>query len=80
LLRTSEIKRIFATLASGTSDSMKNISQAKLSRVPIGIPPVALQTAFANQVQRIEGLARKLDAAAAKAEAMAAAVSAEVFE
>jgi hypothetical protein len=31
-------------------------------------------------VQRIEALARHLDAAAAKAEAMAAALSAEVFE
>jgi len=80
LLRTSEIKRIFAMIASGTSDSMKNISQAKLSRVNIGIPPLALQTAFAEQVERIEALARSLDAAAQKAEAMAAALSAEVFE
>jgi len=33
----------------------------------------------AEQVQRIEALARRLDAAAAKAEAMAAALSAQVF-
>jgi type I restriction enzyme S subunit len=80
LLRTSEIRRIFAMIASGTSDSMKNISQAKLSRVPIGVPPITLQTTFAEQVQRIEVLAGDLNAATRKAEAVAAALSAEVFE
>lgn len=45
----------------------------------LALPPLALQTAFAAQVQHIESLARHLDAAATKAEAMAAALSAEVF-
>lgn len=79
LLRSSEIRRIFAVIGSGTSGSMKNISQAKLVRVPIPLPPLAIQTAFAEQTHRLESLARHLDAAAAKAEAMAAALSAEVF-
>jgi type I restriction enzyme S subunit len=80
LLRTSEVRRIFTMIGSGTSDSMKNISQAKLIRVQVMLPPLDLQSAFAEQVQRIEALARNLDAGAAKAEAMAAALSAEVFE
>jgi len=80
LLRTSEIRRIFALIGSGTSASMKNISQAKLVQVVVPLPPLALQTAFAEKVQRLESLARHLDAAAAKAEAMAAALSAEIFE
>jgi type I restriction enzyme S subunit len=79
LLRSSEIRRIFAVIGSGTSGSMKNISQAKLVRVPIPLPPLAIQTAFAEQTHRLESLARHLDAAAAKAEAMAAGLSAEVF-
>jgi type I restriction enzyme S subunit len=79
LLRSSEIRRIFAVIGSGTSGSMKNISQAKLLRVPIPLPPLAIQTAFAEQTHRLESLARHLDAAAAKAEAMAAGLSAEVF-
>jgi len=58
---------------------MKNISQAKLVRVSIPLPPLDIQAVFAKQVQRIEALARHLDAAAAKAEAMAAGLSAEVF-
>jgi restriction endonuclease S subunit len=58
---------------------MKNISQAKLVRVPVPLPPLALQTAFAEQAQRLEALARDLDTAAAKAEVMAAGLSAEAF-
>jgi type I restriction enzyme S subunit len=80
LLRTSEIRRIFALIGSGTSGSMKNISQAKLARVPIPLPPIPLQTAFAEQVQRFEALTRHLDAADAKAGAMAAGLTAEVFD
>ena len=80
LLRSTEIRRIFVMISSGTSDSMQNISQAKLTRIALSLPPVALQNAFAERVQRIEALARNLDAAAAKAEAMAAGLSAEVFE
>jgi hypothetical protein len=41
---------------------------------------MALQVTFAEQVERLETLARHLDAAAAKAEAMAAGLSAEVFD
>jgi hypothetical protein len=38
-----------------------------------------LQVTFAEQVERLQALGRHLDAAAAKAEAMAAGLSAEVF-
>jgi len=51
-----------------------------LKSVPVATPPLDLQATFAEQVQRLEALARHLDATAAKAEAMAAALSAEVFE
>lgn len=42
-------------------------------------PPLPLQTAFAEQARRIEATARALDAAAVKAEAIAAALSHEIF-
>jgi len=45
----------------------------------VGSPPLDLQTTFAEQVHRLEAVARHLDAAAAKADAMAAGLSAEVF-
>jgi type I restriction enzyme S subunit len=50
-----------------------------LARVRLPVPPVVLQSAFAEQTQRLETIARHLDGAAAKAEAMAAGLSAEVF-
>ena len=50
-----------------------------LKEVRVALPPLPLQTAFAEQAQRLEALARALDAACAKAEAMAAALSAEMF-
>jgi len=56
-----------------------NLSTEGLGALPVMGPPLALQTAFAEQAQRLEANARALDAAAAKAKTMAAALSAEVF-
>jgi type I restriction enzyme, S subunit len=55
------------------------ISAGRLATVPLMVPPLPVQMAYCERVQRIEALAQALDAAAAKAEAMAAALSAEVF-
>ena len=80
LLQSKAVRATFSKVASGTSDSMKNISQAKLYEIRVPVPPLPLQTAFAERARRIEALAYALDAAAAKAEAMAAALSAKVFD
>jgi hypothetical protein len=45
----------------------------------VPIPPQENQKAFTETANRLESLARHLDAAASKAEAMAAGLSAEVF-
>lgn len=50
-----------------------------LARVRLPVPPIVLQSVFAEQTQRLETIARHLDVATAKAEAMAAGLSAEVF-
>jgi uncharacterized protein (DUF1810 family) len=42
-------------------------------------PPVDLQTAFAERIEHIDALGRRLDAIAAKAQAIAGRLSAEVF-
>jgi len=57
----------------------KKLETAVLTTFPAMLPPLPLQVAFAEQAQRLEATARHLDAAAAKAEAMAAGLSAEVF-
>jgi type I restriction enzyme S subunit len=56
-----------------------NINAKELRSLRVAQPPLRLQTTYAEQVQRLAALARSLDAAAAKAEAMAASLSAEVF-
>lgn len=57
-----------------------SINKTQLGQLLVWVPPLALQTAFAEQAHRIEATARAIDVAAAKAEAMAAALSAEVFD
>jgi hypothetical protein len=59
--------------------TLNTINTGNVKAVGLPIPPLPLQTAFAEQAQRLEATARHLDAAAAKAEAMAAGLSAEVF-
>ncbi|WP_215763843.1 restriction endonuclease subunit S [Gluconobacter sp. P1D12_c] len=66
-------------LASGSASSMPGISKGRLSALEIPLPDLPLQTAFTEQAQRLEATARRLDVAAAKAQAMAAGLSAEVF-
>jgi type I restriction enzyme, S subunit len=63
-----------------TTSGLNTISTRNVKDVAIPLPPIALQTAFAEQVQRFEALARHLDPAAAKAGAMAAGLTAEVFD
>lgn len=43
------------------------------------LPPLALQTTFAERAGWIDSIATALDAAASKAEALATALSARVF-
>lgn len=57
-----------------------NLSTEGLGALSVMVPPLPLQTAFAEQGERFEAAARALDAAATKAAAMCAALSVEVFE
>ena len=62
-----------------TNSGLNTISTRNVKDVRILLPPKTLQLNFAEQVQRLESLARHLDTAAAKADAIAAGLSAEVF-
>ena len=57
----------------------KKLETDVLASYPIVLPPMKIQAAFAEHVQRLESLTSHLDAAAAKADALSAALSAEVF-
>ena len=56
LFRQTKFRLEIAQRASGTSGSMKNISQEKVFSVRVGLPPLALQDAFATHIQAVESL------------------------
>jgi type I restriction enzyme S subunit len=68
----------FSQISSRTSN-VAHLGAGRFANLLMALPPLKLQTAFAQQAQRIEATAHALDDAAAKAEAMAAALSNEVF-
>ena len=75
---TSQMKRVLFHTARGAI-GQANINAKELRAFRVAVPPLPLQTAFAEQAGRLESLARHLDAAAPKADAIAAGLSAEVF-
>jgi len=66
--------------AGRTTAGNYNLSTQGLGALPVILPPSPIQSAFAQQAQHVEATARALDAAADKADAMAAALSASIFE
>lgn len=75
----SEAARGYFLRVAKRTTGIASINKTQLGQLPVWVPALCLQTAFAEQASRLESLARHLDAAAAKAEAMAAGLSAEVF-
>ncbi|MCA0427770.1 MAG: restriction endonuclease subunit S [Bacteroidetes bacterium] len=56
LFNDLKFRNLIQSLASGTAGSMPNISKKKLSKLKIFLPPISLQTQFAQIVQRTEAL------------------------
>jgi len=53
-LSSDSIRAILSELATGTSGSMYNISMEKLRNIDIPIPPLPLQTRFADFVKQVD--------------------------
>jgi restriction endonuclease S subunit len=62
-------------LATGTSSSMQNISQAKLKTLPVLVPPLDLQTRYSE----IVASARVIATTAETASALSASLMARLF-
>jgi type I restriction enzyme S subunit len=56
LFQQPEFRQRISQAATGTSGSMKNISQAKVLAITCGMPPLELQKEFARKVVRIAAL------------------------
>lgn len=54
--RSVAVRRLIGRLATGTSGSMKNISQEKLLKMKLALPPLELQRDFATRVTEIDRL------------------------
>ena len=77
LLQCSAIRGVIRQMASGIS--MKNISQAKLKRLPIIVPPLAHQTRYRELAAKAQGLLARAEAARLGAAKLSSSVMATLL-
>ncbi|WP_329017555.1 restriction endonuclease subunit S [Micromonospora rifamycinica] len=65
--------------ATGTSGSMKNISQDKVMAISIGVPPISLQCAFADRAAEVERLKTVHQASLTELDALFASLQDRAF-
>ena len=58
LFKHVSVRAALSKMATGTSGSMKNISQSKLKTLPIPVPPLDLQHRYAETVEAARAVAR----------------------
>ncbi len=56
LFGTGQVREALRRMATGTSDSMRNISQAKLLMLPTPVPPLARQQDFADRAADLRSI------------------------
>ncbi len=78
-LKMPSTRAAMSQLATGTSSSMQNISQAKLKTLPTILPPVGLQRRYTEVVERCRATSELLVRSGNQASALGNSISAEVF-
>ncbi len=79
LFQSRHVRTELGKLSSGTSASMRNISQGKLFAFSLPVAPIDLQRSFGEQVAAIRAIQSQQAAATAKAQASFDALLAEAF-
>ena len=79
LFQERSVRRELGKLSSGTSASMRNISQAKLFELRLPVAPLNLQSAFANHAEAMLSLLIQQSGALKRAEATFNALLAKAF-
>ncbi|MEW2095178.1 restriction endonuclease subunit S [Streptomyces sp. NPDC012485] len=79
LFLQGEFRREVSRRASGTSGSMKNISQPKVLSIGCGIPPLELQRQYGRRVEVVEKLANQQRAHLAELDALFASLQHGAF-
>lgn len=80
LFQSAHVRRELGTLSSGTSASMRNISQGKLFGLPLPIAPFANQKDFAEKAAAVSSIQSQQSAATAQAKAAFDALLARCFD
>lgn len=82
-LRTLPVRRLFEEDATGTSDSMRNLSQGKIRAAPIPLAPLPEQIEICRRLSRafaaLDGLARRCEVAAERIQTLEQAALAKAF-
>jgi type I restriction enzyme S subunit len=76
---TTAIRAELRLLATGTSDSMRNISQSRLLMLRLPLPPLPLQQAFAARVAEVRGIVAQAERGLAAARALEGALMARLL-
>jgi type I restriction enzyme S subunit len=79
LFQTAALRREIGRRATGTSGSMKNISQEKLFGIHTILPPISLQREFARRVTAVEALKTAQRASLAELDAIFATLQHRAF-
>jgi type I restriction enzyme S subunit len=79
LFQSQFVRRELGKLSSGTSASMRNISQGKLFHLQLPVAPYSEQKAFADRAAAAQSILSQQSAATAKAQATFDALLASAF-
>ncbi len=78
-LQSRHVRQELGRLATGTSDSMRNISQAKLMTLLVPIPPMDLQRAFSSHLDSVLAMSKQQGAHCKTSESFLQALMAQYF-
>lgn len=78
-LQLPATRRTIASLATGTSGSMKNVSQTKLMSLPIPLPPLDVQVQFSDRLASVGSLVRRSRKASEELDALFASLQHRAF-
>jgi len=79
LMMNSQKRPAVRDLSSGSASSMPNISKARLAKLPLELPPLALQREFAARVELIGSQRARIEAASAVDDALFASLQSRAF-
>ena len=78
-LQSRHVRQVLGQLATGTSDSMRNISQAKLKTLPMPVPPLKRQQEFEGKCSDVRAVIAQQEYHLAQAEALRQSLMAQFF-